>query len=94
MEITGKDKFYYSDSHNKISEPYQLFNGHVGYDFGNWAVKVWGRNILDERYATRGFYFGLEPIWNEELQDHEYPDRKYISYGDPSQFGMTLDYKF
>ena len=94
LNFSAKDEFYFSDSHNEISEPYQLLNGHIGYDFGNWSVRVWGKNILDVRYATRGFYFGLEPIWNEELQDHEYPDRKYISYGDPAHFGMTLDYEF
>ncbi len=92
LELTGKDKFYYSDSHNEISDPYQLLNGHVGYNFGNWSIKMWGRNILDTRYTTRGFYFGLEPIWNEELQDHEYPDKKYVSYGDPAHFGVTMEY--
>ena len=94
LELTGKDKFYFSDSHDEISEPYQLFNGHFGYSFGPWSVKIWGRNILDARYATRGFYFGLEPIWNEDLQDHEYPDRKYVSFGDPAHFGLTLDFTF
>jgi outer membrane receptor protein involved in Fe transport len=94
LEYSGKDKFYFSDSHNEISNPYQLLNGHVGYNFGKWSIKFWGRNFLDQRYATRGFYFGLEPIWNEELQDHEYPDKKYVSYGDPAHFGMTVEYKF
>ena len=94
VELSGKDKFYFSDSHNEISNPYQLLNGHVGYNFGNWSVKIWGRNILDIRYEIRGFYFGLEPIWNDELQDHEYPDKKYISYGDPEHFGLTVDYNF
>jgi outer membrane receptor protein involved in Fe transport len=94
IELTGKDKYYFSDSHNEISDPYQLLNGHIGYNFGNWSIKLWGRNILDTRYATRGFYFGLEPIWNEELQDHEYPDKKYVSYGDPAHFGVTMEYGF
>jgi len=94
LELTGKDEFYYSDSHDEISDPYQLLNGHVGYNFGDLSLKVWGRNILDERYTTRGFYFGLEPIWNEEIQDHEYPDKKYVSYGDPAHFGATLEYEF
>jgi len=94
LEMTGKDKFYFSDSHDEISDPYQLINGHIGYGFGRWKVKIWGKNILDTRYATRGFYFGLEPIWNEDLQDHEYPDRKYVSYGDPVHFGLTVDYTF
>jgi hypothetical protein len=94
VELLGKDKFYFSDSHNEISDLYQLLNGHFGYDFGNWSIKFWGRNILNTRYATRGFYFGLEPIWNEELQDHEYPDKKYVSFGDPVYFGVTVDYNF
>jgi hypothetical protein len=94
VEMAGKDKFYFSDSHDEISEPYQLLNGHIGHHFGDLSIKVWGRNILDERYAVRGFYFGLEPVWNEELGDHEYPERKYLSYGDPVQFGVTVDYGF
>lgn len=94
VEWSGKDRFYFSDSHDEMSEPYQLINGHIGYDFGFWSVKLWGRNILDARYATRGFYFGLEPIWNEDLQQHEYPERKYVSYGDPAHFGLTVDFEF
>ena len=77
-----------------MSNPYQILNGQVANDYGNWSIKLLGRNILDSRYATRGFYFGLEPIWNEELQDHGYPDKKYVSFGDPVYFGVTVDYNF
>jgi outer membrane receptor protein involved in Fe transport len=94
INFSAKDEFYFSDSHNEISEPYQLLNGHIGLDFGNWSVRAWGKNILDVRYATRGFYFGLEPIWNEEFQYHEYPDKKYVSFGDPANFGVSVDYSF
>ncbi len=94
VEYSGKDKFFFSDSHDEISNPYQLLNGHVGYNFGNWSVKLWGRNILDIRYETRGFYFGLEPVWNEESQDHENLDKKYVSFGDPVHFGLTVEYGF
>ncbi len=94
LEMTGKDQFYFSDSHNEMSRPYQLVNGHIGYQFNHYSIKVWGRNIFDTRYATRGFYFGLEPVWNEELQEHEYPDKRYVSYGDPAYFGVTVEYGF
>jgi len=93
VELAGKDKFYFSDSHDEISKSYQLLNGHIGYHFGDFSIKIWGRNILDERYAVRGFYFGLEPVWNEEVQDHEYPYKKFVSYGNPLQFGVTFDCK-
>ena len=92
--LSGKDKFYFSDSHDEISKPYQLINGYIGWKFSNWSVKLWVRNILDTRHATRGFYFGLEPVWDEDLQDHEYPDKKYVSFGDPAHFGVTVDYGF
>jgi len=92
--ICGKDKFYFSDSNDNKSEPYYLLSGQLGYKFGDLSVKIWGKNIFDQRYATRGFYFGLEPIWNEELQDHEYPNKKYVSFGDPAHFGVTMDYRF
>ena len=94
VEFTGKDGYYFSDSHNQKSDAYQLLNLTTGYFKDAWSLSIWGKNILDARYATRGFYFGNEPIWNEELHDHEYPDKLYISYGDPLNYGVSLKYHF
>ena len=47
---------------------------------------MWGRNLLDERYAIRGFYFGLEPP--------NYTDKLYQSYGDPRQLGLRTNVAF
>ena len=76
------DWFYFSDSHDQKSEAYQLLNGSVGYAADTWRVSLWARNLLDERYATRGFFFGLEPP--------NYEDTLYVTYGDPRQIGLTL----
>ena len=86
VRTSYKSGYFYSDSHDQKSKPYFLLNLTVGKSFRNTTIKFWGRNILDERYAIRGFYFGLIPP--------EYEDQLWLSYGDPSQFGMTLDYKF
>ena len=94
VEFTGKDGYYFSDSHNQKSDAYQLLNLTTGYFKDSWSLSIWGKNILDARYATRGFYFGNEPIWNEELHDHEYPDKLYVSYGDPLNYGVSLKYHF
>ena len=94
VEYTGKDGYYYSDSHNQKSDAYQLLHLKIGYSKYFWSLSVWGKNILDTRYTTRGFYFRNEPIWNEEIEDHEYPDKLYISYGDPLHYGVTLKYHF
>ena len=49
-------------------------------------LQLWGRNLLDERYGVRGFYFGLEPP--------DYADKLYKSYGDPRQIGVRLTTQF
>lgn len=82
MEVVAVDAFYFSDSHDQRSAGYQLFNGSLGWREGPWSIRLWGRNLLDERYAVRGFYFGLEPP--------AYPETLYVSWGDPRQVGVTL----
>ena len=85
-ETSGKDEFYFSDSHDMKSEKYQILNVILGYDYKSFSITGWSENILDERYAIRGFYFGLEPP--------NYEDKLYIQWGDPVQYGMTLKYQF
>ena len=86
MNVAGKDKFYFSDSHNLQSEPYQLANINVNYIRDNWSISAWGKNILDTRYAIRGFYFGLEPP--------NYEDKLYVHWGDPIHYGLSLSYQY
>ena len=86
LGVTGKDRFFFSDSHKQESDPYQVVDGHIAYHREGWSVQLWGRNLLDQRYAVRGFYFGLEPP--------EYTDRLYTTYGDPRQVGLRLTTRF
>ena len=86
FQMSFKDEYYFSDSHNQKSKPYTLLNINIGKSFGKTMVKLWIRNALDERYTTRGFYFGLIPP--------TYPDQLWKSYGDPKQIGVTIDYTF
>jgi len=82
LEATGSDGFYFSQSHDERAAAHQLVHGQVGYRAAGWSVALWGRNLLDERYAVRGFFFGLEPP--------EYPDRLYVTHGDPRHLGVTV----
>ncbi|MDP6877674.1 MAG: TonB-dependent receptor [Candidatus Marinimicrobia bacterium] len=86
MSTTYKSEYYFSDSHNNKSEPYSLTNITFGKSIKQFEVKLWVRNIFDKRYAVRGFYFGLIPP--------EYNDELWLSFGDPRQLGLTVDYKF
>jgi outer membrane receptor protein involved in Fe transport len=81
-DLTGSDAFYFDASHDQQSDPYSLLNLKAGYVAARWSAVAWGRNVLDERHAVRGFYFGLEPP--------DFADQLYVQQGDPRQFGVTL----
>ncbi|MBX7144064.1 MAG: TonB-dependent receptor plug domain-containing protein [Oligoflexia bacterium] len=81
-DLSGRDAFYFDDSHDQKSGSYHLLNASFGYQGKRWSWVVWAHNILDRRYAVRGFYFGLEPP--------DFPTKEYIQLGDPRQIGMTL----
>ena len=84
--ITSKDSYYFSDSHNEKSKPYSLLNINLGYKKENFIISIWSKNLTDQRYAIRGFYFGLEPP--------NYKDKLYLSYGNPKEIGIKLNYQF
>ena len=86
MDITGKSSFYYSDSHNNKSKSYQLVNLLIGYSNKKLSVDIWARNLFDEYYSTRGFFFGNEAP--------NFEDTLYRRQGDPRNIGFSLRYNF
>ena len=92
MDITGKDKYYFSDSHNYQSKPYQLLNMNIGYSLDNWTINLSSTNLFNKRYATRAFFFGNEPYCQND--ECSYPEKLYLSYGDPFQWNIKLKYSF
>jgi len=86
LAIEGKDRFYFSDSNNQQSDPYQLVNFTVAYHRENWTLSFWARNIFDTDYDTRGYYFGNEPP--------DFPDKLWTTKGDPAQVGITWEYLY
>ncbi|MEZ0152449.1 MAG: TonB-dependent receptor [Candidatus Reddybacter sp.] len=87
LEAEGKDSFYFSDSHDQQSDSYELFNASFGYQNLHWDITLWARNLTDEDYATRGFYFGNDPR-------KFYADEEYVQYGEPRVFGANATYRF
>jgi outer membrane receptor protein involved in Fe transport len=67
------------------SGSYQLLDLRAGRAFGPWRVELWARNVFDERYATRGFFFGNEPP--------DFAPETYLRLGDPRQAGLTVSYR-
>ena len=85
-EVTGKDGFYFSNSHDRKSEPYTLLHLRAGRAWEGWEAFGWVRNLLDEYYAVRGFYFSnVPPDW---------PEQEFRQQGDPRHFGVTIRRRF
>ena len=82
VEMDGRDEFYFSDSHSEKSVPYTLLNASVGYRGRDWSVTAWARNLADEDYLVRGFFFGNDPR-------DGYADRSFTQLGEPRRFGIT-----
>ena len=86
IDVVGKSSFYYSDSHNNKSKSYSLTNINFDYLIGDWTYSIWARNIFDEYYSVRGFYFGNEAP--------DFKDTLYERHGDPRHVGFSMRYDF
>ena len=86
VDVSGKDAFYFDVSHDQRSSAYELVNARLGFDADSWTANLWVRNIFDEEYAVRGFYFGNEPP--------DFPATLYTRLGDPRQIGITFEKRF
>jgi iron complex outermembrane receptor protein len=103
ISVDGKDEFYFSDTRyadygydgtfapipdeDLQSDSIILLNASVSYIQDNWQVKLWGRNLTDEEYANRGFY------WDNDPRDG-YIQKAHTQLSEPLVFGASLDYQF
>ncbi len=88
LELTGRDEYYESNSlgNNEKRDAYSLVNATIGYKYEDWTFSLWAKNLFDEEYAKRLFYFGnAQPDWT--------PTR-YEDPADPRQIGVTARYTF
>ena len=86
LDSSATDGFYFAAGQDQVAQAYQLVNFRFGYERGGWQTSLWTRNLLDERYAVQGFYFGLVPP--------NFPNQRFIQNGDPRTVGLTVRYFF
>ncbi len=82
LEAEARDAFYFSDNHNLQSDAYQLLHASAGYRGDAWNVRLWGKNLADEDYFVRGFFFGNDPR-------DGYTARGFTQLGAPRRFGVS-----
>lgn len=88
VEVEGKDAFFFSSRHEAKSDAYELLNVRLGYTAEDWELALWGRNLTDEGYQTRGFgSFGNDPRKG-------YATEPYHQYGDPKIVGVSGTFSF
>ena len=83
----GRDRFFFSDSHAVQSKSYTLLNASLKYVSNQFNLTLWGRNLSDEDYYVRGFFFGNDPRDN-------YSAKGYTQFGEPATYGLTLNIEF
>lgn len=85
--VTGKDKFYFSNTHDEESKAFTLFHSSLHYQLTQqWKFSLWGKNIFNQRYSQRGFYFANEPP--------QWISRSYTQNGSPLEWGVRISYTF
>lgn len=82
--VEGRGSYYFSNTHDQKSSAYQLLNASIEYVNGNWSATLWGRNLANVDYQTRGYYF----------DNFGTGEALYTQQGDPRTFGFTLGYDF
>ncbi len=85
-EWVGRGEQFDSNNHNEARRAFAVAHGSIGYAWGSWSVTVWARNLLNERYDKRVFFFGNE--------DPNYVPTRYEARADPRQVGVTAAYQF
>ena len=87
LELEGRDAFFFSDSHGERSRAYELINAAISYRASDWYARLWARNLTDEDYFVRGFFFGNDP------RDF-YTARAFTQLGEPRRVGISVGMEF
>lgn len=89
LGLNGRGRYDYdydaSTGADREARPAQLVQLRAGRRWEHWEATFWVRNLLDEEYATRGYYFGNEPPY--------FVPRRYLRLGDPRQAGIGIAWR-
>lgn len=82
-DLTGQGYTQWDEANSFGQKEYVLLGAHVGYDFGNCNVKLWGRNLTDTKYNT----FAVESKAAGQAL-------RFAQRGNPLQVGVDLNVHF
>lgn len=85
-EVNGRDNYFESNTHNETRSAYNVMNASIGYRAEDWSVTLWARNLWNEAYEDRVFYFGNA--------GPNFATTRYESPAAPRQIGASVRYDF
>lgn len=86
--LEGRGSYYFSNRYDSKSSAYKLVNSSIEYNKNNWTTTLWGRNLTNADYQTRGFGdFGNNP-------SNGYATELYTQQGNPRTIGVTVGYDY
>ena len=94
LEVEGKDKFYYSDSHNYQSQAYTLINARLTYNAQDYELAVFVNNAMDKDYGVRGFDFSIWDWDQDPRSGSGFDGTEFQQLGAPRLFGISARAEF
>ncbi|MBC6429004.1 MAG: TonB-dependent receptor, partial [Cellvibrionales bacterium] len=92
LDLEGKDRFLFSNDHDHRSTRYTLLNARLSYQppqNPNWSAALWGKNLTNKTYQTRGFgTFGNDPRNGYACCG------PYYQLADPRTLGLNIRHQF
>lgn len=85
-DLVGRAKQFDSNNQNEARRAFRVVNLSLGYAWDQWSVTLWAKNVFDEVYEKRVFFFGNE--------DPDYIETRYEDRADPRQIGVSAAWRF
>jgi len=85
IELVGRARQFDSNNQDEARRAFRVVNASLGWSWREWTFAVWGRNLFNERYEKRVFFFGNE--------DPDYVETRYETRAAPRQVGVTATYR-
>lgn len=89
IEVVGSDEYFESNSptNRQQRESFYVVNASLGYQWDRLTLSLWTKNLFDEDYQERVFFFDNFDPNSAGLQRYEAPAA-------PRTFGVTANYRW
>jgi iron complex outermembrane receptor protein len=86
-DFVALDDYYFDvPPANQRADAHSLTHLKAGWEGERFSAYVWARNVFDEDYIVRGFYFANEPP--------NWEDERYVQLGEPRQVGVSVRWEY